>query len=284
MDQVISIEDIWGMLKKHWKFIVTLTLIGLVLAGLVTKLLMTPKYEASVDILVNRKTDNQMTNQLSDQQADVNMINTYKDIITRSVTLVPVQKEIKRELGYKPTLTKLKSSISVSNNQNSQVFSVSVKDSDPARAATIANTVAKVFKEKVKDILEVNNVTIIAKATKPKAPVSPRLKINLAIGMLLGLFLAVGIVFIRELTDHNVKDMEFLTDELGLTKLGIIGHNDGKSRNSRPRSTVVRETVREEVIPAPTRDAETELYGTSERNDNHGGNDDDKPRRSRRVQ
>lgn len=231
MEQVISIEDLFNMLKKHIKMIVVAAIIGLALAGVVTKFFMTPKYEASVDILVNRKTNDNNINQLSDQQADVNMINTYKDIITKSVTLKPVRSQLKEELGYSISESKLSDKISVTNQQNSQVFSVTVNDSDAARAATTANMIAKTFKQQVKKILDVNNVTIIANAAKPKAPVSPRLKINLVIGFVLGLFIGIGLALIRELTDHNVRDIEFLTDELGLTRLGIVGHVDYSSRH-----------------------------------------------------
>lgn len=231
MEQVISIEDLFNMLKKHIKMIVVATIIGLAIAGVATKFFMTPKYEASVDILVNRKTNDNNINQLSDQQADVNMINTYKDIITKSVTLKPVRSQLKEELGYSISEKNLSEKISVTNQQNSQVFSVNVKDSDAARAATTANMIAKTFKQQVKKILDVNNVTIIAKASKPKDPVSPRLKINLVIGVILGLLIGVGFALIREITDHNVRDMEFLTDGLDLTRLGIIGHVDYSSRH-----------------------------------------------------
>jgi capsular polysaccharide biosynthesis protein len=208
---------------------------------------MTPKYQAGVDILVNRKQENNINNQLSDQQADVQMINTYKDIITKSVTLAPVRKEVREQLGYDISTSELQDMISVTNQQNSQVFTVNVTDTDAARSATIANIIAKTFQKKVKQILSINNVTIIASATKPKSAVSPRKKLNLMIGFVLGLLIGVGLAFLRELTDHNVKDIDYLTDELGLTKLGIVSHyhtgskksGHRKHQNLRPREQFV---------------------------------------------
>lgn len=188
MEQTISLESLFRILRKNLRLIVISTIVGTVLAAIITFFIMTPKYSASVDILVNRKQDNAVTNQLSDQQADVQMINTYKDIITKAVTLDPVRKEVKEQLGYDVSTDQLREMISVTNQQNSQVFSVSVKDTDAARSATIANIIAKTFKKKVAKILEVNNVSIIAKATKPKSAVSPRKKLNLAMGLVIGLF------------------------------------------------------------------------------------------------
>ncbi|MGK4179983.1 YveK family protein [Lapidilactobacillus dextrinicus] len=239
MEQTISLESLFRVLRKNLRLIVISTIVGTVLAAIITFFIMTPKYSASVDILVNRKQDNAVTNQLSDQQADVNMINTYKDIITKAVTLDPVRKEVNEKLGYNVSTAELKEMISVTNQQNSQVFSVSVTDTDAARSATVANIIAETFKKQVKKILDVNNVSIIAKATKPKAAVSPRKKLNIAIGLVIGLFFGVGLALLSELTDHNVKDMEYLTDELGLTKLGMVGHYhtaNGKKKKGRSRA------------------------------------------------
>ena len=67
------------------------------------------------------------------------------------------------------------------------------------------------------------------------------------IGFVLGLLIGVGLAFLRELTDHNVKDIDYLTDELGLTKLGIVSHyhtgskksGHRKHQNLRPREQFV---------------------------------------------
>lgn len=244
MEQTISLESLFRILRKNLRLIVISTIVGTVLAAIITFFIMTPKYSASVDILVNRKQDNAVTNQLSDQQADVNMINTYKDIITKAVTLDPVRKEVNEKLGYSVTADELRDMISVTNEQNSQVFSVSVKDTDAARSATVANIIAETFKKQVKKILDVNNVSIIAKATKPKTAVSPRKKLNIAIGLVVGLFFGVGLALLSELTDHNVKDMEYLTDELGLTKLGMVGHyHTANSKKKKGRSRAHRSST-----------------------------------------
>ena len=64
----------------------------------------------------------------------------------------------------------LKKAISVETQQNSQVFSLAVKTNDPAKSALIANTVANVFKSRIKGIMSVNNVTIVSRASAPDAP------------------------------------------------------------------------------------------------------------------
>ena len=50
--------------------------------------------------------------------------------------------------------------ISISNQTNSQVFSINVKSGDAKMSKDIANTIAEVFKDKVASIMSVSNVSI----------------------------------------------------------------------------------------------------------------------------
>ena len=122
----------------------------------------------------------------------------------------------------------LKGSLSISNSQNSQVFSVTAKSEDPGTAAAIANSTAKVFKKKVVKIMSINNVSIVSDAAVNHKPVSPRKTLNLLAGIVLGLLLGIALAFIREITDKTVTTEDFLTGDLGLTSLGIVNEIDQK--------------------------------------------------------
>lgn len=226
MEETISIEQIFNILKKHLKLIGGLTVTGALLALLVTIFFMTPKYNATVQILVNRtETNNNVGAAYNTQQADVQMINTYKDIIQNKIVLDPVRKDIAKKDNFTGTSDDLKGQISISNQENSQVFSVTVQDTNAYRAADIANSVADNFKNKIKKMMKVNNVTIVANAiAKPKA-VSPNKKVNLLFGLVFGLILGIVIAIAIEIFDKTVKGVDFLTD-LGLSNLGMINHID----------------------------------------------------------
>lgn len=226
-EQTISLMQIVGILRKHIKMIGITTVVVFIAAVFVTFFVMTPKYEATTEILVNRKLspENQGA-QLQQVQADVQMISTYKDIITSPTVLKHVNKAVSDYPGYPGSEDSLKKSISVSNQQNSQVFSVSVKATNARTAAVIANKTAEVFKKKVVKMMSVNNVSIVSKATPDYSAVSPRKKLNLLIGLFAGVLLGIVLAFIRELTDRTVTTEAFLTDDLGLTSLGVISEID----------------------------------------------------------
>lgn len=221
--QQISIGQILAILRKHIGLIFASTFIITLLAALMTFFVMTPKYSATTQILVNRKLSADMAGaQYQQAQADVQMISTYKDIITSPTVLKDVNTKLTGQTGYEEGIDNLKSAISINSQQNSQVFSITAKSTNPETAAKMANETATTFKNKVVKIMSINNVSIVSKATADDQPVSPRTKLNLAAGIVIGLLLGIGLAFLRELSDRTVTSEEFLTEELGLKGLGII--------------------------------------------------------------
>ena len=114
--------------------------------------------------------------------------------------------------------------VSVSTQQNSQVFTVNVKDTNAIRARDIANEVAKVFEKKIATIMSISNVSVVSKATANWTPVSPRLNMIALIGLVVGVIIAFMCGLVREITDQTIKNIDFITDDLGLVNLGIVSY------------------------------------------------------------
>lgn len=90
-NNTIDLRRLFNLCRKHLKFLITWT-IALALAGfIVSKFIMTPKYTATTQLLVNQKNENNANGQAAytNQQADIQFINTYKDIITSPVIKKP---------------------------------------------------------------------------------------------------------------------------------------------------------------------------------------------------
>lgn len=264
MDNVIDLGRLWLIVRRNWTLMLAL---GVIVGGVafgVSKFVIQPQYSSSAALLVSRKQDGDQAGvQYADQQADVQIINTYKDIITRPIILntvvnnltkphkeqiqaaVPAQYETDaygkqvqtapaQPAKYKLVAAKYDNTdltadsvakmISISNQTNSQVFSVNVKSGDAKMSKDIANTIAEVFKDKVASIMSVANVSIVSKAMTNSKPVAPNVKLITLAGFLLGVFAGFAWGFIKEVTDRTVKDLEFITDELKLTNLGVINY------------------------------------------------------------
>ena len=147
--------------------------------------------------------------------------------------------------------------ISVSNAQNSQVFTVNVRDTDPVRAKDVANEIAKVFKAKIASIMSVSNVSIVSRATADPTPVTPNLKIASLIGLILGMVLAFTVGLIRELTDQTIKSIDFITNDLGLVNLGLVNYvqrmNDMDEAIARSKNKIIDSEAEPETTGFPQR-------------------------------
>ena len=216
-EEEISLVELFGILKKRMGWIINATLLGLFLAAVFTFFIATPTYSSTTQLLVNRTQATEVI-QRSDIDTNVQLINTYKDILRGPVILDPVREE----LNITDSHGSLRDKITITSENNSQVFSIQVTDDNPYNAAIIANTVATVFQENLDDIMNVDNVTIISEAEPNVIPVSPNNILNLAIGLVLGAMIGIGIVFLLEFLDNTVKDDKFITDDLGWVSLGRV--------------------------------------------------------------
>jgi capsular exopolysaccharide synthesis family protein len=65
------------------------------------------------------------------------------------------------------------------------------------------------------------NITPLDPAIEPINPVSPNKKLNIMLGMLIGLGLGLGIVFVKEYFDNTIKTVDEV-EKLGFNLLGLI--------------------------------------------------------------
>ena len=251
MDQAVSFDFFIRLVRKYWLAIVSFTVVGLIVAAGLTFFVITPKYQSSVQILVNRK-DTDAATEYAGQQADVQMITTYKELIAGQVVLNPAKQQLSKRYGIERSLNTLKSEVSVTSTTNSQVFSIAVTDANAKASATIANQIARSFKNQVQKIVKVNNVTIVAPAETPSGAVSPKKPLNMLIGLVIGLLLGVVYAAIRMLTDRRVHDADFLTDDLGLASLGLVNHQNQYSIKKQFSNLTVAHPTHDNQITSQT--------------------------------
>jgi capsular polysaccharide biosynthesis protein len=127
-------------------------------------------------------------------------------------------------LDLNTTPSALSNQITVSNANNSQVVNISVQDEQAFLAVDIANTVAQVFQEEVKELMNVDNVNILSPAELPEnpSPVKPNKMLNMAIALVIGLMVGVGLAFLLEYLDTTIKTEHDVEELLGLPILGFV--------------------------------------------------------------
>ncbi|WLR41581.1 Wzz/FepE/Etk N-terminal domain-containing protein [Bacillus carboniphilus] len=219
MEETISLKEIYQMLVKRWKLIIFITLTVTMVSGIISYFFLTPIYQTSTQLLVNQSNEENNA-QVSEIQYNLQLIKTYNVIIKSPLILDLVIEEL--ELAE--TSSQLNNRITVGSEQDSQVVSITVKDENPERAVTIANTIASVFQEEVQELMNVENVSILSKAElgDNPSPVEPKKTLNVAIAFVVGLMISVGLAFLLEYLDTSIKSEQDIEKILGVPVLGSI--------------------------------------------------------------
>lgn len=85
----------------------------------------------------------------------------------------------------------------------------------------------------VKEEQPVNYLSVAVGAQAKLAPVRPLIRVNTLLAGVVGLFLAVGLIFTLEYFDDSIKSTADLQKALQLTPLGTVGHMSGKNAQDR---------------------------------------------------
>ncbi len=217
---VIDLRDIYFMIVRKLSLIIAVTLLSAVVSGLVSVYFITPQYETFTTLMLGKPADYDENSQYSYQDVLTNqkLIGTYAEIAKSKV----VMEQVLENLSSSLTTGQLREMMDVTLLNNTEVIKITVESPNPEEAKDIANEIAAVFMENVSRIMQINNVQIIDKAALPENPVSPRIKINIAIAAALGMMITVFVVILMDTLDQTIKVPDDIEKTMGLPVIGMI--------------------------------------------------------------
>ena len=132
----MTLEQYWAILLKQWK----LVLVCFLFVGLGTFIgskLMTPVYQSSALVQVAIRSTN-------NNQADYNNLMASDQLVQTEATLATSDPVLREAASHYSGLSagQLAGEVSSTTRTNTQLFEIDVVDSNPVRAASIANSVA----------------------------------------------------------------------------------------------------------------------------------------------
>ena len=213
--------DVLSLLRTIWrkKFLILLTAIlttGLAFAY--SAFLVTPQYDSTTRLyVVNQSSGNGGVITPQDLQVGSFLVKDYKEIILSQDVL----KNVTTTLGITEDI---KGKITVTIPTDTRILSITVSDSDPNQAATIANTLRDEAAKRIIEVTKVSDVTTLEAAMPAENPSTPQTKRNLVLGFIVGAFLATALVLALEVLDDRVKRPQDIEEGLGMTLLGVVPH------------------------------------------------------------
>ncbi|WP_062387903.1 polysaccharide biosynthesis tyrosine autokinase [Demequina iriomotensis] len=213
----MELGDYIRILRKNWVVIVALTALG-GLVGLSYGMLATPTYGASATVFVSTA-DSESVGELAQGNSFTQQrVKTYADLVKTSAVLQPVLSEL--ALSWPVARARLQ--VSATAPLDTTVIDVTAHDADPVFAASLATATANQLIATVQEIETTNieagspvRLTVVQEAEVPQHPESPKKSLNVALGLVVGAALGVGIALIRAALDtrvRNERDLERITD------------------------------------------------------------------------
>ena len=223
-EQEIDLIELSKKIGKHLPMIIIFSIIVGAASFLLSKFVITPKYDSNTTMIVsnsnqNNDPNNPQTNvELGQIQANKALISTYSEIVKSK----GIAERVINNLGLDMDYEEFSSKVSIEPVKDTQIISVKVVDTIPERAMDIANETANIFKSSIGEIMNVDNVQILDGAILPEEASSPNIKKNTAIGIILGLVLGVAVVLFKELADSSIKSSEEVTEYFDIPVIGIV--------------------------------------------------------------
>ena len=214
-------QTVLHILLKYWLIILCSAILGGILGWIFNKWVFEPVYESTKTVFAWESNESEIKNiaaKVQDIDANTRLVNDYKEIITSRKVQKAVSALVKEKFPDGKYTYKVNSDL----QRNTRIIRITAYCSNPAVAQFVADTTADVFIKTVQEIMNLKNIKIIDVAELPEAPVKPRLPINIMVGLMLGLLVAVAITSARELLDWTIKIPEEIPDRLNKNVIGTI--------------------------------------------------------------
>lgn len=210
----VTIQDILWAMRKYLIWIILSSVLFGVAAWAYTTFFVEPVYSTSFKMGVSsneRQSGAVVTS--TELNTEQRIAYTYQVLLTSQ----PVMDGLKAYLG-KP----LTSSISGEVKGATMVIEITVKDTDPERAAETANAVSVVAPQVLGSLPIGGILYSIETAKVPTSPISPSLPSNIGTGVVLGFLLACLVIVLRVLLDTTIWREEDLERGFDLPVLGSV--------------------------------------------------------------
>ena len=224
--------DLTELFLALWNKIHLIILAGILMALVAfvgTKLFMTPMYTSTTSMYVLSRTEGNASVTYNDLQTSTQLTQDYMELVSSR----PVLEQVIAVLNLDMTTEELKNSITTENTAESRILTIGVENEDPKMAKEIADALRDSVSIQITEIMEADAVNTIEEANLPTDPSSPSTMKNIAIGGLLGILIAAGIIILIFVLDDTIKTPDDVEYYLGLNTLTSIPIQEGVKRSKK---------------------------------------------------
>ena len=214
----LVVLELLQALKDKVALILSVTILAAALSWVFSSFVMPRKYEASVNMIVNTRTEIVGVVTSDSISSAQDLVDTYAIIIKSNKVLNKVIDQLGLHMSYE----ELSEMISVDPIRNTQVMKIAAQCADADQAALIVQTISEIAPSIVADAVEAGSCKVVSDVYSSAKPVSPDIPRNILLASVLALIAVCALVVLRELFNDYIVDDADLEKKLGISVLGVI--------------------------------------------------------------
>ena len=203
-------------LLERWKLIAISALLCAAIAAVYALYFAVPIFEARAKIYVLTSKDSAVN--LADLQIGAMLAMDYPEVFKTW----EVHEMVRTNLGLDYTYKQLQDMLTITNPDGTRILYITVRSPLPNEATSIANEYATVSQRFIAEVMATEQPNIFSVALVPSNPIGPGKTVTVALGFLIGGFLAVALIFISFLLDDRIKTVDDISKYASMPTLAII--------------------------------------------------------------
>lgn len=207
----IDLLELFRAVLKYIKLIIVLCVVFGLGGFLGTKLLIAPTYMASTSIYLTPQISESGSLDYNSQMANSKLVTNAVNLLTQN----NIMSEVAKDVGLE-SADSVKKLVSVSNESNTEIITVTATTTDPKLSKDIANDTVSTFTKTMQKNLNVRNIEVVDKAKLSYVPSGPNIKKNTMLATLVGGVIGVGYAVLRFLFDNRLRTKEEAEKYLGI--------------------------------------------------------------------
>jgi capsular polysaccharide biosynthesis protein len=213
----VTVADVYRALWRHKLFIIVLTASLAVATGFLTSR-ETPVYEASTLVRVQQRIDNP-GEAFGALQTAGRLAQTYAEIVATET----IARKVQETLGGRVPLGEIAGSISASQIQDLELLSIGARSTSPKQAQAIANAAPQALRSFIEETGTIRDqIIMVQPAALPTNPVSPKLKLNIGLAILLGLIFNGALAVLIDVLGDRASEPDELERLTGVPVLAVV--------------------------------------------------------------
>lgn len=210
-EETIDLTELFKSLLKQIKLIILLCLLLACGGFFGTKLLIAPVYTASTSIYLTPQISESGSLDYNSQMANSKLVTNAVNLLTQN----NIMSEVAKDVGLE-SAESVKKLVSVTNESNTEIITISATTTDPKLSKDIANDTVSTFVRTMQKNLNVRNIEVVDKAKLSYVPSGPNVKKNTMMAGVVGLTIGVGYAVLKFLLDNRLRTKEEAEKYLGI--------------------------------------------------------------------